>query len=592
MDFNQNNLNRSTSPYLQQHHDNPICWQEWSKEVLEYAQQEQKIIFVSIGYAACHWCHVMAREAFSDQQIAIFLNQFFVSIKVDREQRPDLDHYFLAYLQQTQGSGGWPLNVFLTPERKPFYALTYAPLLPHHGLPGFLEIVHSIKDFHDRNRPHLPAYALEIQTAAAVEEAELVAPLLTHLTDSHGPQFPPATSLLFLLHYYEQNPQQKMKEVIENLLEIMATRGLHDHLQGGFYRYCVDESWTIPHFEKMLYDQALLLWVYSAAYKLFPKSAYKTIIEKVVICLEETFLGDGLFYAAHDADADHEEGATYLWTREELQTILTEEEFQTMEETYLLTPNFEGKIHLVKQKWAVLPEIERKLLQYRQQRVQPFVDKKYVTSWNALAGIGLVLASRMLNNTLLAMKAKLVGMSLLKKHYINGKVVHSSYAGKLQEGEFLEDYAALLLLATYLSEEESGYLDLIKELEEKLSSFYFNESWIESKTADFMALPAASFDHPYPSPLSLAEMATVRAKIILGKEYEPGEYQHSVEHDFFNLATFLRNGNWHLIHGPHRIQWQQLPLNCLQIQNKIIQNCYKGGCEIFKDVTALLAKVR
>ncbi len=605
LNFHRNNLHQASSPYLQQHQNNPIHWQEWNTEVLEYAQKNHKIILVSIGYAACHWCHVMARQAFSYQASADFLNTYFVCIKVDREQRPDLDHYCMSFIQETQGQGGWPLNIFMTPEGKPFFAITYVPVEPQFGRPAFLELLHFIKTEyeHNQNSPdYLPhPYSQE----GKVEEPQLIFLLKKNFSSpSSGPQFPPHCTILFLLHYYEQNPDAELRQIMEALLDKMATSGLHDHLQGGFYRYCVDETWTIPHFEKMLYDQAMLLWVYSTAYKIISKPTYKIVAEKVICCLEETFADAGLYYSSHDADTDHEEGATYLWTKEELEKNCSPDEFKQFFDVYELMKSGNGELgvaakknHLIKKKLRFLPETEKKLLTLRKRRVQPFVDKKQVTSWNALLGIGLLMASRYLPHPLAKVQAENLFKALWEKHFIQGKISHSSWGEKIQSGEFLEDYAGLLLFATYLSEENEQYLQYVETLFPLLLEFkekqrIENSKWIESKTDDFPSLPASEFDHPIPSSVSLAEMAELRASIILGKPYQEKSYRPALSSDFYNLMAFMSQGNWHCLHTPHALLWKQLPLNSLQIKSAFIQDCYQQRCIPFKDLMALRESLR
>ncbi len=594
LNFKRNNLDKVSSPYLQQHKNNPIYWQEWSQEVLDYSKKNNKLIFVSIGYATCHWCHVMATEAFSNKEIAEYLNEHFVSIKVDREQRPDIDKYMMSFIVETQGSGGWPLNVILTHDLKPIYALTYAPINPKYGLPGFIAILKMIKEGYEQNKEEIATYSPSPIVSYPFEETQLIISIL-ELADmtnggfGHSIKFPPHNTLLFLLSYFEAIKDYKVKEIIELTLDHMAKRGLHDHLQGGFYRYCTDNQWTIPHFEKMLYDQAMLLWVYSWAYKLLNKDEYKVIINKIVQCLEETFEHNKLFYSAHDADANHEEGTTYLWSKEELQKVLTKEEFERFIEAYEISDkgNFEGKIHLIKKENIFLAGIEAKLLEIRKTRNQPFIDRKIVTSWNALTGIALLMAYRCINNEKAKTKSLTLFKNILSKHYINNKLAHSSINNTVQQGEFLEDYASLLLFATYIYEETNKYKEVIEELTGKLKEFQKNNTWIESKNPDFMEVAAQRIDHPIPSSASLAEFAIFRTKLIFREDYEPGNYEEPMNYDFFNLITFLKNGNVHEIHVPKKISWKHLPLNCIQLISKNIQDCYKQICVEFKNVNQL-----
>ncbi len=586
--LNRNNLEQATSPYLQQHRDNPIHWQEWSREVLEYAKMNDKIILVSVGYATCHWCHVMAQEAFSNKEIADFLNEHFVCIKVDREQRPDIDSYMMNFMQETQGHGGWPLNVFLTADQKPFLAVTYVPITPRHGLPGFLDLLEHVQQSYRQYASQISSYDYHLPAAEDVEEEQLIKAIKSNFTGTGftpGPQFPPHNTVLFLLSWYEQHKDREIKDVLEKILEIMATGGLHDHLQGGFYRYCIDESWTIPHFEKMLYDQAMHLWVYSMAYKILKKPVYKTIVEKILTCLEDSY-ADNLYYAAHDADTEHDEGSTYVWDMVELQQHLNEEEYQRFQQVYRLEKNFEGKIHLIKRSNAFLPEVEEKLLRLRKKRKQPFTDRKYITSWNALIGIGLLMADRHCNNRMAKVKAKLLFNNILSKHYHKGRLHHSSYDGKLQSSEFLEDYAAVLLFATYLYEETGEHKELIATLFTQLQTFHHGQ-WMESKNTDFREIPAQTYDHPIPASASLAAMAKRRAEIILGKEYVVAEYKSPLQYDFYNLIALMKQ--WHIIHIPHQIEWKHLPANSMQVYGSKIQDCYQYKCVEYQDVTQLLA---
>jgi len=591
IDFHRNNLDKASSPYLQQHKDNPIHWQEWNEKTLAYAKKENKLIFVSIGYATCHWCHVMAVDTFENQEVADLLSKYFLSIKVDREQRPDIDQYFMNFSRRTTGQGGWPLNIFLTPDQKPILAITYASAKPKYGMPGFIEILKEIKN-------KGIAYSYEDLVEEEVEEsfpAENLLKIITSYYDSdyggfaYGQKFPPYNTLLFLMSYYEKTKTENLRNIIEKTLDAMAHGGLHDHLQGGFFRYCVDRKWTTPHFEKMLYDQAMLLWAYSAAYKLFRKEEYKKIVGDIMNCLEETFEKDGLFYSAHDADTNHEEGTTYLWTKQELEETLTEQEFIKFTEAYEISENgnFEGKNHLIKKKNTSVPEIERKLLALRKKRNQPFVDRKIITSWNALVGIGLVMAWRYTANRQALEKAKKLFSKLLEKHFNNDKLLHSSLDDKVQAEEFLEDYAAVFLLMTYLHEETGEHKDLLEAFRKKVKLFK-KGGWIESRNTDFMEIAAESTDSPTPSSVSLAELGLLRMNIMFDEEYKATEYKSPLSHDFYNLAALLSSGDWHLIHSPEKLDWNNLPLNAIQIRSEKIQDCYKMSCMEFKTTEELL----
>jgi uncharacterized protein YyaL (SSP411 family) len=573
MNFQRNNLDKAGSQYLREHRNNPIWWQEWNKDTLEHAKASGKPLFVSVGYASCHWCHVMAHNTFENAQVAEILNEHFVPIKVDREQRPDIDEYLMSFLVQTQGSGGWPLNVVLSPDHKPIAAFTYLP--PQ-------EFAAEVQKAIGKEGS---AYRIPITVQRQVPEQHLVELIESEFNAEggfgSGPRFPPHSTLLFLMHYYECRGEERIRELVETTLDTMATRGLHDHLQGGFFRYCTDKDWTIPHFEKMLYDQALFLWSYSIASRLFSNEFYRGVVQRLIVVLS-TFESDGLFFSSHDADVANQEGWTYLWEYETLKHELTPAEFRRFTDLYIVTEagNFHEKNHLLKKRPAFLPDIEEKLLRVRNERLQPPVDRKIITSWNALAGIGLLMAYRHAGYDEGLGRAQELFGKLLKLHYINGRLCRSSMEGKLQEQEFLEDYAAVLLLATFLEEEAGGYLTIIKELLERMAKFK-DSMWYESRNPDFMPVPASSFDHPLPSPSSLAEYATLRARIILGREYGPREYVMPLHGDFLNIAVLAANGGFHLLHVTKRLPWGMVPLNSIQIIGDQVKDCFEGVCNTF-----------
>lgn len=608
LNFQRNNLDKAFSPYLQQHKDNPVYWQEWGKEVLTYAKKHNKLLFISSGYATCHWCHVMAAEAFSNAEVAAFLNADFVAIKIDREQRPDIDQYLMAFLIEQQGHGGWPLNVIMTQDGKPVFACTYLPVSSRQGLPGFLEMLQFTKTIsgQEENKDLFHSFSISAPERQQVDEQNLLAPLYSAFDNQYGgfgfdAKFPPHNTLLFLLHYYAKTKDETVKNIIEKTLDMMAQCGLHDHLQGGFYRYCVDRAWAVPHFEKMLYDQALLLMAYATAYHMFAKDEYRIIVKKIMQCLEETFEEEGLFYSGHDADTEHEEGATYLWAEKELRTVLSNEEYRHFCSVYEVEQNFEGKIHLVKKGQQPLLDIEKKLLAVRKKRKQPFVDKKIITSWNALTGIGFVMAHRFGCSENGLEKAEILFQKLLQKHYTDGKeqkLIHTSLGASLQkEGEFLEDYASLLLFMTYLYEQKQTekMKSVMESFFQKIQTFKkSNSPWCENKTTDFVEISAQTYDHPTPSSVSLAEFALFRAKLFLEKEYEQAFYQRPLAHDFYNLMVFLQQEG-HLIHTPTLLPWNEVPLHCIQVLSKNkqhAQDCCKGTCYEFETTESLLLHLK
>lgn len=596
MDMSRNNLDKAMSPYLQQHKGNPIHWQEWSTQVRDYAQAHGKILFFSIGYATCHWCHVMAHEAFEDKEIADYLNAHFINVKVDREQRPDIDQYLMAYAYQIHGGGGWPLNVFLTPDLKPFFAVTYVGTKAESGIPALIDLLGNIKKHYDQNKDKITDYVAPTPEATVIRQMDLIAQLATQYDQVYGgfgtgQKFPPHSTLLFLMHYYENSNDPGALQVIEKTLDSMATRGLHDHLQGGFFRYCIDRSWTIPHFEKMLYDQAMMLWVYSVGYKLLKKSAYKTIAEKIITCLNDTFQKGDLYISAYDADTQGVEGKTYLWGKKEVQQELSADEFTMFTDLYDISDegNFNGNNHLVKKNVTFLPESEQKLLALRKKRLQPSSDQKIITSWNSLLGIAYVQAYRFLGLDHALEQATQLFDALLKNHQPKDVLFHSSINGMAQKQSFLEDYGSTLVFATYLYEETGQYKNEMEKLYDKTKSFYDSGLWYETRDGDFKPLPAQLFDHPAPSSVSLAEYGVLRADILSGKDYTPGHYKQPAGYDFYNLVTFIKDGHFHIIQSSEKVTWDQLPLNSIQRKGEKLQDCFERSCQEFDSVDELIA---
>ena len=583
--LHQNNLAKSVSPYLRQHKNNPVWWQEWSDRVVAYARKTGKMLFVSVGYATCHWCHVMAAEAFSDPEVASYLNEHFVSIKVDREMRPDIDHFLMSYLIANQGQGGWPLNAFLTPDLRPVYALTYVPAKSRDGSPGFLQILEQLKKHHDQAPAVGETFSVPAQVPASRSESEVSLRLKQGFDPEYGgfgmeQKFPSFCTLLFMLSYGEAVQDPELLQMCSLTLDRMANAGLHDHLQGGFFRYCVDREWTIPHFEKMLYDQAMALWVYSLAFKILGKEEYRRIAEKTLRCLEETFAEDGLYFSALDADTDHVEGATYLWKEDELRRLLTPEEFARFCNVYQVSAggNCEGKNHLLRKGTELAVDLEEKLLRERKKRKQPEADRKLITSQNALVGMAFIQAFRLLDRQDCLENARRIARDLLKRHVQKGRVSHSSCKGVLQRKEFLQDVAGLLLLLTYLHEEDGTFSKEIKSFERKLRGFKKGNEWLEARKSDFGEVFAERVDQPAPSSVSLAELAFVRLGILRSVAMSPADFREPHWNDFYNYAVLAQNGFFHIFTTPQRLCWQTLPVLSYQLKGKELRECYRGAC--------------
>jgi uncharacterized protein YyaL (SSP411 family) len=589
MDFSRNNLDRSSSLYLRQHHKQLIWWQEWSKETLVYAREQKRPIFVSVGYSACHWCHVMAGEVFDAVEVADFLNRHFVAIKVDRDERPDIDHYLMSFIAAIGGQGGWPLNCFLTPDGSPVYALTYAPLHPKNGMPGFLQVLSQVDAYIRRTGGPFERFLPVIDEVDEVKEEGFSEVIFSAFDMDHGgfgtgPKFPPYSTLLFMMYYFDRSRDSDIRRVLEKTLDVMAERGLHDHLQGGFFRYCVDRQWLLPHFEKMLYDQAMMLWIYSLAYAVLKKDAYRLTARKIIDCLSETFEEDGLYCASHDADAGHKEGAVYLWDKEELKRLLNDEEYALFTGVYVISDpgRFEGADHLIKRQSVFLPAIEKKLLSERKKREQPVVDRKVITSWNALAGIGFIHAYRYIGDHACLEKAQRIVRQIFKRHADGSRLARCSCDGNVQSGDFLEDHASFLLLLTYLQEDAGNFEEEVDAFSRSVMSFRQEGRWVESFVEDFVPISADPRDLSLPSAVSLAELGLVRASILLKKSYSRFPYRMPLHFDFYNIVGLLANGLFHILESPSRLPWDVWPVNTVQRRGPCQEDCFNGTCRSLK----------
>ena len=353
-----NRLINESSPYLLQHATNPVDWYPWGEDAFEKARKEDKPIFLSIGYSTCHWCHVMAHESFADEEVAALLNQYFVSVKVDREERPDIDQVYMAVTQTMTGRGGWPNNVFLTPDKQPFFAGTYFPKQTRWGLPGLMELLPKIAKIWQEDRENVLKSAEQITNLLASRgnsnpgdafDQSILDKARNQLADIYDPQyggfgqapkFPTPHILAFLLRRYHHNEDAQALAMVENTLTRMRLGGIHDHIGFGFHRYSTDGQWLVPHFEKMLYDQALLAMAYTEAYQATGKEFYaRTVGEIFVYILRDMTSNEGGFYSAEDADSEGVEGKFYLWTLPQIQKILGKKETETFKKIYNLEAN-------------------------------------------------------------------------------------------------------------------------------------------------------------------------------------------------------------------------------------------------------------
>lgn len=482
-----NRLSNCTSPYLQQHADNPVEWYPWGEEALKKARQEDKPILLSIGYSACHWCHVMAHESFEDDATAEVMNRLFVNIKVDREERPDLDRvYQSAHQLLAQRPGGWPLTVFLTPDdQTPFFAGTYFPREPRHGLPSFSEILHNMANAYQQQREDIQAQnkaliraihqldPITTDKAVLLDSAPLESArqqLASSFDETHGgfgnaPKFPHPNSLEQLLRHWAATGTSDSRSLymVDFTLTRMALGGINDRLAGGFCRYSVDSRWMIPHFEKMLYDNGPLLGLYADLWQATGKPLFReTALNTAHWVMTEMQSPEGGFYSSLDADSEGHEGRFYAWDRSEIKQLLNEDEYRHFSRYYGLDqePNFEGLWHLhgytdvatlnselgssAEQARDLLEQARQKLLRQRQKRVHPGRDEKILTTWNALMIKGLARAGRLLDEPTLINSAQRAVGFIQQQLWRDRHLLVSYKDGQANLNGYLDDYANLI----------------------------------------------------------------------------------------------------------------------------------------------------
>jgi uncharacterized protein YyaL (SSP411 family) len=502
-----NYLVNENSPYLLQHANNPVNWFPWGEKALTKARTENKPIFLSIGYAACHWCHVMAHESFEDTETAAFMNEHFVNIKVDREERPDIDAIYMQATVAMTGSGGWPMSVFLTPDLKPFYAGTYFPPVQRYNMPAFRDVLAGISRAYkeepdeimrvsDQVSSHLQqaiASAQNSDTTLQQDHLNAVTKALGEAYDwgyggwGEAPKFPQPMTIEFLLRRYAAGDADALKPAV-HVLKAMSRGGMYDVVGGGFSRYSVDNFWRVPHFEKMLYDNAQLVRAYLHAWQITKEPHFKQIvIETLDFVAREMTHPAGGFYSSLDADSEGEEGKFYAWALEEIREVLKEDS-EFFEAAYGITPrgNWEGKTVLQRaldddslavrfkldQKTvpAKLSESHSRLLAARASRVRPGTDDKILTAWNGLMLAAVAEAARVIDESELQNKYNILAIRnaefLLEALRPDGKLKRSWRQGKITNEVFLEDYAALILglIELYQTDFENKWFAFAQEL--------------------------------------------------------------------------------------------------------------------------------
>jgi uncharacterized protein YyaL (SSP411 family) len=558
-----NHLVNETSPYLLQHAHNPVDWYPWGPEALARARNENKPILLSIGYSACHWCHVMERESFENEAIARLMNENFINIKVDREERPDLDQIYMNAVQMMTGHGGWPMTVFLTPEQVPFYGGTYFPPVDRHGLPGFPRVLISLAEAyrtqHDEIVRNSAAVLTELnrlndfKPADGEPDFELLDKCANHLMrvfdPSHGgfgskPKFPPSMTLSFLLRQYRRTGDTAILAAVELTLEKMANGGIYDQLGGGFHRYSVDERWLVPHFEKMLYDNALLSRIYLDAYLVTSKPLYRRIAtETLDYVVREMRDESGGFYSTQDADSEGEEGKFFVWTPAEVEEVLGLEDARLFCRYFDVFEggNFEGRsilhvdtpsdrvaalLNVDEARLADVIERGRRLLfESREKRIKPGRDEKIIAAWNGLMLRSFSEAARVLSREDYAAIAVSNAEFLLSMMRKDGRLLRTHKDGESKLNAYLEDYAYLAdgLLSLYEATfDERWFREAVslsetiidQFLDEEGTGFYFTAREHEaliSRTKDV-------YDNAIPAGNSVAILVLLRLAMFTGEQ--------------------------------------------------------------------------
>jgi uncharacterized protein YyaL (SSP411 family) len=565
----QNRLAQEKSPYLLQHADNPVDWYPWGEEAFTRARSEDKPIFLSIGYATCHWCHVMEHESFEDPIVARLMNQAFVCVKVDREERPDIDQVYMTVCQLISGGGGWPLTIIMTPDRQPFFAGTYLPRQSRFGRVGMLELIPKVQEMWQSQRQKVLGSASQItshlQAAAGQQWPGQVSndlpkrafnELAVRFDPVHGgfgeaPKFPSPHTLIFLTRYWRRSGDEQALKMVEQTLAAMHRGGVYDQVGFGFHRYSTDREWLVPHFEKMLYDQAMMVLANTEALQAIGKPAYEQTVREVLDYVRRDLSApDGGFYSAEDADSEGEEGKFYLWSLAELEQVLGSEDAELATKIWKATSagNFleeasgertgsnilhrQGSWQELSQSLDLAPEeladrveaLRTRLLAARSERVRPLLDDKILADWNGLMAAAMARAGLVLDDTgLVQTAARAVDFVMTTMHDDEGRLLHRYRDGEASIRAFLDDYAFLTwaLLELYDATLDPDRLAQALALqEETIARFWDTETGGFYLTADdsetLLVRPKEVYDGAIPSGSSVAMANLLRLSRLTG----------------------------------------------------------------------------
>ena len=571
-----NKLVTEKSPYLLQHVENPVDWYPWGEEAFEKAKMEDKPIFLSVGYSTCHWCHVMAHESFEDPTVAKFMNDVFVSIKVDREERPDIDKIYMNVCQIMTNSGGWPLTILMTPDKKPFFAGTYFPKESRFGRIGLIDLINRVKDLWKNERKELLAssekitFALQdinIESPGRSLEEKVIENAYSRLSNrfdekkggfGSAPKFPSPHNLLFLLRYWKRTEDKNALDMVESTLKAMRRGGIYDQIGFGFHRYSTDVNWLVPHFEKMLYDQALLALSYLEAYQATGNIEYSDTAKEIfTYVLRDMSSPEGGFYSAEDADSEGEEGKFYVWTKEEIENILEKEDAELIESIYNVETNgnyldeatreITGKniLHLKiglselgnpqeESFHSSIESMRQKLFNSRETRIKPHQDDKILTDWNGLMIAALAQGGFVLNEQKYIEAAKKAVTFILKDlRRSNGRLLHRYRDGTAEIDAYVDDYSFLIwgLINLYEATFDTFYLKTAIELtEEQINHFW--DSFIGGFffTAEdgekLLARQKEIYDGAIPSGNSVAMLNLLKLAQLTGNQ----DYEKKADH--------------------------------------------------------------
>jgi uncharacterized protein YyaL (SSP411 family) len=607
-----NRLANEKSPYLMQHAYNPVDWYPWGEEAFSKAKEEQKPIFLSIGYSTCHWCHVMEHESFEDDEAANLLNKHFVSIKVDREERPDIDAVYMNVAQRINGSGGWPLTIIMTPEQKPFFAGTYLPKNSRYGMTGLMELLMTVTDKWNKNKEELISSGNKIteiikslekerlnQTTLSKKTIMEAANLLEDNFDeeyggfSGRPKFPQPSYLLFLLSLYYLEKDGDILYMVEKTLESMYKGGIFDHVGHGFSRYSTDEKWLVPHFEKMLYDNALLSLSYTYAYHATGIELYRNVTEKVLdYVLAEMTDQQGGFYSAQDADSEGEEGKYYVFTPDEIINILGKDDGLYFIDYYNISRegNFEGKNipNLIDsdeyyETDEKIEKLNKVVYEYRKTRTKLHKDDKVLVSWNGMIIAAMAVAYKVLGNEKYLVAAK-KSIDFIEKYLVDSE---NNVGVRYRDGAVLgngtlEDYSMLVwgLIEMYQATFELNYLKRSVAINDKMIKLFWDDEdggfFLANKTGESLIYnPKETYDGAVPSGNSVAAYNLVRLSRITGMQYIEELSRKQIDFLSSNIENYPAGNTFALLAVLYEL-YPSIEAVCLAIDDEDLKEIRKN----------------